>query len=211
MNLSVPGYTFENEKVVGMRDLPVYRPQVVVLEMWANSPHQFTTFEGEAFNFGAAVLDESGLPNPLGAPPALHRALFSKSMLWRRITDGQRLQTKPSRDMWLDMVEELDEFHEWLMAQDISLVLAFATRLNAPWGTGRETENKFYGIVQTWASGKGVPTLMFSDSLSRFPVEEIRFDTCCHLNNKGTAVVAEDITGIVAPMLAVSRLGAVKD
>lgn len=211
VNLSVPGYAFENERAVGMRDIPVYRPRVVVLEIWANSPHRFTVFHGEAFNFGSVVLDESGLPNPLGISPAIHRALFAKSMLWRRITDGQPLKTRPSSEMWSDLVAELDKFNEWLTTQDVDLVLAFATSLNAPWGTGREHEKKYYGTIQTWAAEKGVPTLMFTDSLSRLPVEEVRFDSCCHLNTEGTALVAEGITDVVAPLLAASSLGAVKD
>jgi hypothetical protein len=211
VNLSVPGYTFENEKVVGMRDIPVYRPRVVVLEIWANSPHRFTIFDGEAFNFGAVVVDESGLPNPLGLSPAFHRALFSKSMLWRRITDGQRLPTRSSSEMWADLVEELDEFNEWLTTKDIPLVLAFATSLGTPWDTGREIERKYYALIQTWAAEKGVPTMMFLDSLRRLPVEDVRFDTCCHLNTKGTALVAEGIAGVVAPLLGEPVLDAPKD
>jgi hypothetical protein len=204
VNLAVPGYTFENEKVIGMRDIPVFRPKVVVLEVWANSPHQFTMLEGEAFNFGSVIVDENGLPNPLGLSPAVHRVLFSKSMLWRKITGEQRLPSRLSLDMWVDLVEEVDEFHEWLGAQDIRLVLAFATKLSVPWGTGREIEAKHFGVLQTWAAEKGVPTLMFADILSSLPVEDVRFDSCCHLNNEGTALVAEGIADVVAPLLAIS-------
>jgi hypothetical protein len=211
VNLAVPGYAFENEKVAGMRDIPVFRPRIVVLEIWANSPHRFTIFDGEAFNFGSVILDESGLPNPLGISPAIHRALFSTSMLWRRITDGQRLKTRPSSEMWSDLVVELDEFNEWLTTQDVDLVLAFATTLKSPWGTGRERERKYYRTIQTWAAEKDVPTLMFTDSLSRLPVEEVRFDPCCHLNTEGTALVAEGITDAVAPLLAAPSLGAPYD
>jgi hypothetical protein len=211
VNLAVPGYTFENEKVIGMRDIPVYRPRVVVLEVWAKSPHQFTMLEGEAFNFGSVVVDENGLPNPLGLSPAVHRVLFSKSMLWRKITGEQRLPTRLSLDMWVDLVEEVDEFHEWLRAQDIQLVLAFATKLSVPWGTGRETEAKHYGVLQAWAAEKSVPTLMFEDILSSLPVEDVRHDSCCHLSNEGTALVAESIADVVAPLLAVLPADASKD
>ena len=191
VNVSVPGFTFESEMAVIKRDWELLHPNTVVLEVWHNSPHSLIDLGGHLFNFGNLAVDSNGVPNPMGVPPLANRELFVHSALWRRLVEGSSSRSGNSKPAWEQLAKDISDFNEWLEARDASLMLVFATRLKDPWGVGRERERTMYGSVSSWAEGAGVPILWFDQALSSKPVEEVRLDECCHLNETGMALLAD--------------------
>ena len=199
VNVSVPGFTFESEMAVIKRDWDLLHPEIVVLEVWHNSSHSLIDLGGNLFNFGNLVVDANGVPNPMGVPSGVNRLMFVHSALWRRLVEGSSVGMKSSRPGWERLAKEMSAFNDWLNARDASLMLVFATRLKDPWSAGRERERTMYESVSSWAEGAGVPTLWFDQVLSSTPVEDVRLDTCCHLNETGMALVADALTQRLSP------------
>ena len=201
VNLSIPGLTLEQELAVIHHEWEQLKPSIVVLEIWHNSPHRVTQVGNAAFNFGRLDVDDDGIPNPFGIPSAVNRVLFANSVIWQRSIEGFASQTAMSSQLWQEALPDIQEFHAWLQDQDVQLVLAFATKLGTPWSAGRDIERGSYSTVGDWAKINQIPTLWFEDILSGHPVEDIRLDSCCHLNKAGTALVSSSLATVIQPML----------
>jgi len=194
INLSEPGFSFQSQAAMFREEVAQNKPKIVVLELWFNSTHKFIPINGAVYNFGNLEKDENGLPN-LGLPSALNRVLFSNSALWRHVSVGLAPTTSERlSDRWADFViTDLEPFAAWLDAQNIELVVAFATTLGTPFSDGRPTQNTTYRSAMEWAAARGVPQVVFSDVLANEDVASVRNDTCCHLNARGTKLVADDM------------------
>lgn len=194
INLSEPGFAFANEEAVLREAVAAHKPRVVVLELWANSPHRFRVIDGVAYNFGSMDTDEHGLPNP-GVPTDMNRWLFRSSALWRHLSTGLAATTsRSSREVWLDFVErELEPLRGWLEDNGIALVLAYATSLQTPFSDGRPNEDKRYGSARSWAQEHEIAEVVFSEVLADEDTSAIGIDTCCHLNAEGTRLISEAI------------------
>ena len=202
INLSEPGFAFENEEAVLREAMADHKPRVVVLELWANSPHRFRVLGGVAYNFGRMDTDEQGLPNP-GVPTDLNRWLFGSSALWRHLSTGLATTTpRRSTERWVEFVEEeLEPFRAWLEDNGIDLVLAYATSLKTPFSEGRSKENMVYEIARSWAQGHGLVEIVFSEVLAGEDPSAVGIDACCHLNEEGTRLVSEAIGAPLVELL----------
>jgi len=201
VNLSIPGFTLQQEVAVLKHNWEQLKPSIVVLEIWHNSPHRVTEVGGKVFNFGRLVVDEGGIPNPFNVPSSMNRSLFTNSALWRRAIEGFANKGVMASQQWEDTLHVIENFHSWLNERDIELVLVFATKLGTPWSEGREIERRSYSTVAEWAEASATPTLWFEDVLSGQDVEDVRLDTCCHLNQTGMALVSESLSKMLQPML----------
>ena len=139
---------------------------------------------------------------PFGVPSALNHLLFGRSALWRRTTEGFATDRLKSEVLWKEAVSEIAAFHEWLQKRDSRLVLTYATKLKDPWSAGRELEDKIYGQIRDWAEQKQIPSVWFKDVLATSNVEDIRLDTCCHLNRDGMILVSNGLTQRLQPLLS---------
>ena len=202
VNLSQPGYTFENQEAVASEVLAAQKPRVVVLEIWHNSVHKYAMVDGDAYNFGSLQVDEWGLPNP-GVPTTVNRLLFENTSIWRHVAVGFTKKA-PSRDAaWSQFVkDQLEPFRQRLASHEIQLVLAYATMLNTPFSEGREKENQSYEVVKSWAAEHAIPEVMFSEVLAEESLSEIGIDACCHLSTKGTRLVAEALDPVLTESLS---------
>jgi hypothetical protein len=201
VNLSQPGYSFQNENVAIRRAVDEFHPRVVVLEVWANSVHKFALTHESAYNFGSIEVDELGFPN-LGLPPSLNQQLFSRSAIWRQMSTGLvPVRNSVNQTQWEDFVTKgLEPLRLWLAEKDVALVLAFATAMSAPLSEERPKESSFSKSME-WAKQHDIPQIYFLDVMASEKVEEMSIDKCCHLSEKGTQMVADALDPILVDLL----------
>jgi len=202
VNLSQPGYAFQNENVVIRRAVEDFQPRIVVLEIWANSIHNFALTHDSAYNFGPIELDELGFPN-LGVPPSLNQKLFSYSAIWRQLSTGFATVRKDgSRYLWESLLTDgLDPLLVWLKERNVSLVLAFPTAMSSPLSEKREKE-RLFSLVMQWAEHHDLPQIYFLDVMASEKVEDMSIDVCCHLSEQGTEKVAAALEPILLELLS---------
>ena len=201
VNLAVPGFTLEQELAVIKRDWNTLQPRIVVLEVWANSPHRVQVVGGMLFNFGYLAVDEEGLPNPFDVSSSLNRTLFGTSALWRRAVQGAAKRNADTSILWSSTNADVIAFNEWLMERNSRLVLASAVNLGSPWSAGREEDRGHYAQLGAWASSNDIPAIWFDEVLASQPVESVRLDTCCHLNALGLHMVGDSLEKVIQPLL----------
>jgi hypothetical protein len=202
VNLSQPGYTFQNEEVVIRRAVEEFHPRVLVLEIWANSVHKFALTDESAYNFGTLQADELGFPN-LGVPLLLNQKLFSWSATWRHVSLGLAKSSRVGPlQQWENLVAGgLEPLRVWLDERDTTLVLAFATSMSTPLSEERQKEH-IYSVVMEWAEEHAVSQIYFLDVMASEKVEDMSIDTCCHLSARGTEKVAEALEPILVEILS---------
>lgn len=204
VNLSIPGFTLDQEILVAETDWNALKPKIVVLEIWQNTPHRMIAAGDRAYNFGHLVVDDNGIPNPFNIPSSINLSLFSNSALWIRLVEGSaksKLGREETKQQWNVTLDDIAAFHDWLNDRNAQLVLVFATALKHPWSEGRSIERTWYSIVQNFADTQQIPTLWFDEILSSQNVEDVRLDECCHLNEKGMALVSDSLTQTLQPLL----------
>ena len=203
VNLSVPGFTLQQEAAVLKRSLTRYTPRVVVLEIWHNSPHIYREVGSILYNFGSLSVDH-GVPNPLKLSGTFNRSLFEQSRLWRKVVELMASQYRQGATaaLWADLLRELDQLRVALIEQDVQLVLAFATPLSTPWRPGEDKRGTAFAEVAQWGERHRISMVRFEDLMGHRPVEDVRLDTCCHLNAEGTFLLADGLTSVLQPMIA---------
>jgi hypothetical protein len=202
VNLSQPGYTFQNEEVVIHRAVEEFHPRILVLEIWANSIYKFALTDESAYNFGTLQTDELGFPN-LGVPLLLNQKLFSWSATWRHLSLGLAKTSRGgSLQQWENLVAGgLEPLRVWLEERDTTLVLAFATSMSTPLSEERQKE-RLYSVVMEWAEEHALPQIYFFDVMSSEKVEDMSIDSCCHLSVRGTEKVSEALSPILVEILS---------
>jgi hypothetical protein len=200
VNLSEPGYAFQNEKAVAERDMADIKPRIVLLQIWGNTAHQYKLIADRAYNFGSLETDDRGLPPVSWVSGGINEWLFSHSALWRQFnirSAGKR--TGPTSDVWREMLRtEMDPFYRWVEAQGAVLMLAYPTNLASPFAEPRNGELSLYPVIQAWAEENDLATMYFQEVFKDDDFKEVRLDPCCHLNAVGT----EKIADAMAPWLA---------
>ncbi|MGB0638975.1 MAG: hypothetical protein ACPGTU_06570 [Myxococcota bacterium] len=196
VNLSEPGFAFENERVVLEREFDSIKPKIVVLEIWGNTPYKYKMAGDSAYNFGRLETAANGFPPVPFVPDTANGWLFVHSAMWRHLNIRLAKKKKGRVSvLWSSMLQdELIPFHSWLESRGTTLMLAFPTALETPFSEPRNGELSVYPVVQEWAEDSGVATLYFQESLAAEDYKKVRLDPCCHLNEYGTQKVAEAMT-----------------
>ena len=70
-------------------------------------------------------------------------------------------------------------------------MLAYATSLNKPFSEGRQGENNVYAAPRRWAAENGLIQVSLAEVLGKESPDDVGIDTCCHLNEYGTQLVAD--------------------
>ena len=197
VNLSEPGFGFVNEKAVLEEAMTQHKPKVVVLQIWFNSISKFVVLGGNAYNFGRLLTDSYGIPN-LGIPVDLNRVLFQSSATWRNIStgfastqDAARISTIGKWKMFTE--NELEPFRQWLDDQGIQLMLAYATSFKTPFSEGRRVEDEVYAATKSWAAEHKLVEVSLAEVLGQEKTDVVGIDSCCHLSEYGTQLVADAI------------------
>jgi hypothetical protein len=203
-NLAQPAFAMENELAIARRDFATWAPDVVVWEIWSNSPSHFTVVGESAWNFGRLALDRGGVPSVFGLEPVLNRRLFRLSGLYRWLTLGRaRTVRRPAVVVWQEFVhtglaQALSVTHE----TGASLILVMASSMERPFAETLSNERIGYALVKEWGAAHQVPVVDVAQEWIGHDPLDLRIDPCCHMNAQGHGLLAELLAPLVAAELA---------
>lgn len=212
MNLSEGAYTFQSQRALAEEYIPKLRPDLVIWEVWENSPHDFSIVDGAAWRFQGMRL-RGGLPDAFGLPPAVAGPLFRASRLYQyaAVALGPT-DTGGLKRTWIDFGERRVPEAEALVARGgADLLWVFCPRLDRPFAESAAERHaaeppplaRHYADA---AVAMEAPRIYLEDLLVDDRVEDLRQDTCCHYAPAGQRRLAE----VLAPLVleAVSPSGA---
>jgi hypothetical protein len=199
LNLAEGGYTFDNQLAVAREAIPRLEPELVLWEVWENSPFRWAMVGGHAYRFQHVAVGADGLPNPMGVPSAVHRTLFSRSRLYEySVLALVERPADAASDPWNSLLDDrLDEARALVEAYG-ELVVVFAPHLDMPFEeriAAREARtsplDRHYADVEQWARGRGVESVYLDVLLRDLDVTDVRLDPCCHYNVEGHLALAD--------------------
>jgi hypothetical protein len=199
VNLSQPGYAFQNQLAAARAHVPALVPQVVLWEIWDNGINRFERLGDAVYNFGR-LAPTGGVPSPFGLSDGLNRSLFVTSGLYRQLLLGA---AKPvpgvsHRSRWAELVDtDLAAAHALVQDAGAELVLVYCPPLNAPLAETADNPPDHYAPIRSWASEHKVRSIVLADALRDHDVADIRLDECCHFNEHGQALVAEALLPVL--------------
>lgn len=203
-NVAQPGFTLHNQLAAARLalggPLAAMPPDVIVLEVWANSINQLRVVGDHAYNFGELQVDAGGLPNPFSLPAGMNAWLFTGSAAHRYIT-----LTRAPRRHRLTAEEEWQAFSEGRLQEaialaaehDARLVAVFMSALSQPFRDSAAAPFSGYAPAQRALEASGAGTVYAATLMGDAPVEAHRLDACCHYNAAGMARLAAGL----APLL----------
>ena len=201
VNLAQPASSFQPQVATARHTLPVLDPDIVVWEIWQNSPNSFTLIGDIAYNFGHLEVDEGGVPSPFGVSVGLNRALFSRSALWRFVTLTQAAEQSVGANgaaMWKSFASDaITQMRA--VSGDARIILPLMPPLSAPFADSAANPPPGYDAMLQVASARGVETIDVARSLIGHDHEALRLDPCCHLNAAGQAALAEVVMDAISP------------
>ena len=201
VNLAQPASSFQTQAATARHSLAALHPQIVIWEVWKNSPNDFTLINGAAYNFGNLSRDEGGVPSPLGLPPPLNRTLFGVSSIYRFIAVSQardRPETQGGAAEWVAFTERaLPQLRA--LAGDARLILPMMPPLSVPFAQTAAHPPPGYTIFAAAAAAQGIETIDVAAALSDADHEALRLDPCCHLNAAGQAALGVVIAAAISP------------
>jgi hypothetical protein len=202
-NLSEAGFTFQAQWARAQAELPQIKPDVLVWEIWSNSPMEFRVLGENAYNFGRLEVDSLGFPNPLGLSPGVNQTLMEYSGLWRYLVLGSTPEIQiRSSTLWDSFASrEMTMLIDWTDAEGIDLVLVFCPSLSGDFDAVAERSELSYGYVERLGMERGLSMIYLAREFSGLDVEPLRLDTCCHFNAVGMAAVAARVAPAVRDRL----------
>jgi hypothetical protein len=196
---SQPGYGPQQEWATARDEITRTQPDPVFWELW--DPAKYYSVVGRvAFDPEEMVLDGAGVPVVKFVPEAVADVLFRWSYAFQytaitlapneSIPNPRRaFVSRICSTMLPDLKRRVAEYGGRLFL----LVPSFLDRPFTDMPRDPDTET-----VVACARTMGFSIVSFAELLSDQHVEDVRFDTCCHLNARGHALLADRI----APLLS---------
>lgn len=193
VNLAQPASSFSTQAATARSRLAALSPEIVIWEVWKNSPNGFLMLGDTAYNFGNLDVDETGVPSPFGLSSDLNRALFSRLALYRFAVLTQaadRPQGVGGARAWREFAETaLAEMRE--LAGDARLILPMMPPLSVPFADSAARPPSGYVAFREEAARVGIETVDVAAAMAGEDHEALRLDPCCHLNAAGQAVLGQ--------------------
>ncbi len=190
-NFAQPGFGVEQLWAVAREQVPETRPSVLVWELWDPQKH-YSVVGDTAFDERNRATDARGVPVLPYVPEAAGDLLFRWSWGYQYAALALAPVLPPSsadreRIAWICGTVLPDVVRVAGLAKTRVVMLA-AARLGLPLDTPAEPD---MGAVIACAERQGIEVLSIAELLADQRVEDIRLDTCCHLNARGHALLAE--------------------
>jgi hypothetical protein len=203
-NLAQPGYGFDNQYATMRQQWSVFRPRVVVWEVWHNSPNQFVLSGDRVFNFGSMARDSLGFPNPFGLSSLLNRWLFNHSGAYRFANLSRAgVDAHHNSEKWSQLIaNRLGPAVAWMAEQGARVLLVYTPPLRRPFRDSVRQKDRAYSEMQAWADDHEIPTFDLAQALVDEDPNDIGIDACCHFNARGTFKIAAALEAPVAALLS---------
>ncbi|MCB9766332.1 MAG: hypothetical protein H6739_41540 [Alphaproteobacteria bacterium] len=196
-NHAQPGFTFQTQAAVASEVLPALRPQLVLWEIWENSPTTFAMAGDTAYNLHGLRVGSDGLPWLGGVPAGLNTWLLPRSRLYELLALDLAPETRPN------MAKQWQDFAVGALRAGVTRVRAagarpafvLAPRLERPFAEQVAAPSPVYDPAVDLAERDGVPWTRLETLLADQSVEALRQDSCCHYNPAGAEAVGERLAG----------------
>ena len=162
---------------------------VVVLALWRAGARWTVVGDRWWFDTTTVAVDGAGLPrSPMPLPSGLHRSLLGVSAAWRYTTLALAQEDPPGVDR---AVAPHRAFLDRVRGRGAQVVVAEMPSMAVPFDA-QPVSDGWVGVLraQTEAAGGAwveVGRVLAAQGLG---VEDVRIDTCCHLNTAGHDAVA---------------------
>lgn len=200
LNHAEPGTTFgpqasRLDAVLG--DEPA---DVLLWEIWQNSPHPVNRVGDSVYNFGPLTAGAGGVPDPW-ALGSLNTRLLRSSRMYELVMTSAAPRHDPNvRKQWGAFVTHaLPRMQAIAARAGARLVLVTCPFLDKPFTEQLPHLDQAYGAMVDAADAAGVPVLDLARALAGEDPEPLRADRCCHYNAVGTQRVADLLVPFLAP------------
>lgn len=201
LNLSQPGYSVE-QKIYWLANLmKKHTPDMVYWEVWPNESNRYRMIGDAAYDMAGVDGDTGRLPGFVPGPEWLRMWLFLNSRFFEYVVLTM-FDLEPFRSSWVTGVylPMLDEYRNALRARGSDFALVVATRLDMPFSQMRNPRLDPQTVTLEVASSHDMRMLFLHQLLLQAGADhmEIRYDPCCHFNEKGHRLLADIFLRIVA-------------
>jgi hypothetical protein len=202
-NLSEAGFTFQNQWARALAEVGLIQPDLVIWEIWENSPYQFKMIGNAAYNFGRMEVDSAGFPNPYGLGEDSNQWLLNRSGLYRYFVFGGTPEDSQGNEAdWPAFTSnEMSMLMDWSEEEGIELLLVFCTSLRDDFETTDARMVRSYGYVEKLADSRGFSQIHLAREFTGMDPSTLGIDTCCHFNPLGTTEVATRVAPVAGLLL----------
>lgn len=220
MNVSEPGWSFQQSEAIARDLVPELKPDLFILEMWTNLPEYYDRVGDAAYRFGPVVRGSGNRPHLFEG--AVDDWLFQRSRLWEYTTLALARNQRAAEvdELWgAFLFDEVSPLMEAVIVGGADVLVLATPPLHQPFSAtlaerqaALVTEDEVgmvgnmgraYAMAEAWTQLSGGAWIDLARELEAEPVELVRLDTCCHFNARGH----EAIAGVVGPWV-VGRLNA---
>lgn len=199
-----PGSTFFTQRAE-LRSAQATPVDLLIWELWQNSPHPFTRLGEVAYNFGQMAVGPDGVPDPFDLGP-LARPMLDHSRLYGWVA----LNRAPRRSGGEPTHVEWARFAPTFVAgarveaerRGARLVVASFPALGEPFAAQLESNARTYSPVLDALRAEGATVVEMDRALMDHDPADIRADTCCHYNATGMVVVSDILADAALPLLS---------
>jgi hypothetical protein len=202
-NLSEAGFTFQNQWARAGAVQETIQPDLVIWEIWENSPFEFRMLGGAAYNFGRLAVDSAGYPNPYGLGEGSNQWLLNRSGLYRYLVFGSAQEDRDgSQADWSEFTtNQVTMMMDWADEEGFDLLLVYCPALRDDFETTAARTERSYGHVEPLAESRGVSQVHLAREFTGMDPSTLGIDTCCHFNPLGTREVVNKIAPVAAELL----------
>jgi len=196
LNLSQPGYSFEQKHYWYSQLIAEHPPDIVLWILWPTEAFHYRLIGDYIYNVKHIEVDADNMPVALPGPNWLKVLLLNKSRLFEygflAMSLSKPLST-PTVEYTKEYISKLKQIEGELAALGGEFQLVGATKLNMPFDqmTDRGWEAGY--LTDSSVLFENFDVLFLRDLLmeENAKCEEVRLDTCCHFNEKGHQVLAD--------------------
>jgi lysophospholipase L1-like esterase len=198
LNLAQPGLLPQQLRLLAQEGHARVGADLLVVAVWKDA-RDLTEVGGDWYDVERYQRPPGGLPTPwsLPAPQALHRALFDRSALWEyaSLTLGrQDDETALRMDPYTSLLDDAE-------AAGLPTIFVEFAPLDRPFADGLRDRMEHHRELERQLRARGAPYLLLGELLADQDVTAVRADTCCHLNARGHAALAEALRPVLAAAL----------
>lgn len=211
MNFAEPGFTFEQKLAVARREVPRFKPALIMWEDWAEW-FDFTLIGDTAYGtYGLRVRPDGFIGLPY-VPDPLNRFLFLNSRFYEyaALTFPEPADEEPSQDSPeihdanVLVARRLPQVPELARANGAKLVMYLAPPLNRPFSEIVADPPGWHRVLLEFARSRGIPAYLLQKELIDSDYMDLRMDDCCHYNAAGhralvpvmERIILEQIEGV---------------
>ena len=200
VNYAQPGFAHQNKIAVAKDEIPKFKPDLVLWEIWLNDSGKYIFLDGTAYNVSKLILNEDGYPALLGLSGSLNKWLLSNSKLYEFAAFTLNANPNMEKDsvIWERLANSaFKEIIQLVEENNAELMFAFCPPLHTPFRVQRERPQREYVPVAKLLDRAQKPYVYVMNLFGKQSIYDVRVDDCCHYNEQGHRTLAEAFSKLI--------------